>query len=272
VRFRRQADVHDAVAAGVRGALRQEAKAPSQSFAAPHAESAGEVREAGAAYGFEFSESGVASPFAEEARLLAETISLNGGFFSSLEIMGQALGCYLICASPRGLVLIDQHAAHERVAFEKMRQRLAGGEMERQELLIPQVLELPAGEVGLLEQSLGLLDRFGFGVEKFGRSGYTIRTVPALLPAGDYREALRRMIAEVAEVGQSEELREGLEDRLATIACHSVIRASRKLEKEEIRALLDDLDRCDFATQCPHGRPVLIEFTEQQLERMFKRT
>ncbi|OGQ81467.1 MAG: hypothetical protein A3F90_06575 [Deltaproteobacteria bacterium RIFCSPLOWO2_12_FULL_60_19] len=272
VRFRRQAEVHDAVADGVREALRQEAKAPSQPFAAPHAEPAGEVREPGAAYGFDFSRDDVAARFTEGGQPFPETTGVAGGFFSALEIMGQALGCYLICASPRGLVLIDQHAAHERIAFEKMRQRLAGGEMERQELLVPQVLELPAGEVGLLEQSLELLDRFGFGVEKFGRSGYTIRTVPALLPAGDYREALRRMIAEVAELGQSAELREGLEERLATIACHSVIRANRKLEKEEIRALLGDLDRCDFATQCPHGRPVLIELTEGQIERMFKRT
>ncbi len=272
VRFRRQAEVHDAVADGVREALRQEAKAPYQPFAASSAESVGEVREAGAAYGFDFLGGDIPSLVPAEAAPLEDASRLNRGFFSSLEIMGQALGCYLICASPRGLVLIDQHAAHERTAFEKMRRRLAGGELERQELLVPQVLELPVGEAELLEQHLNVLDRFGFGVEKFGRSGYTIRTVPALLPAGDYRDALRRMIAEVAEVGQSEELREGLEDRLATIACHSVIRANRKLEKEEIRALLSDLDRCDFATQCPHGRPVLIEFTEQQLERMFKRT
>ncbi|HEY3168239.1 MAG TPA: DNA mismatch repair protein MutL, partial [Candidatus Binatia bacterium] len=77
---------------------------------------------------------------------------------------------------------------------------------------------------------------------------------------------------EIAEVGRSEELRDGLEQRLATIACHSVIRAHRKLEREEIRALLEELDRIDFATQCPHGRPVLIEISARQLEAMFKRT
>jgi DNA mismatch repair protein MutL len=193
------------------------------------------------------------------------------GFFSSLEILGQLLGCYLICSSPRGLTVIDQHAAHERVAFERMRHRLKNGEIERQSLLIPQVLELPPGEAALLEPLLELLDRAGFGVEKFGRDAYVILTAPALLPAGDYREALRRMTAEIADVGESRELGDGLEDRLATIACHSVIRAHRKLDREEIRALFDDLDRIDFATQCPHGRPVLIELAEEQLERMFKR-
>ena len=79
------------------------------------------------------------------------------------------------------------------------------------------------------------------------------------------------MIVELAEIGQSDELRESLEERLATIACHSVIRANRKLDREEIRALLSELDQIDFATQCPHGRPVLLEFTQEQLERMFKR-
>jgi DNA mismatch repair protein MutL len=112
VRFRRQAEVHDAVADGVREALRQEAKAPSQPFAAPRAEPAGKVREAGAPYGCDFLGGDIPSLPGADARPLEDATRLNGGFCSSLEIMGQALGCYLICASPRGLVLIDQHAAH----------------------------------------------------------------------------------------------------------------------------------------------------------------
>jgi DNA mismatch repair protein MutL len=91
------------------------------------------------------------------------------------------------------------------------------------------------------------------------------------LPEGDYRKIVRQMIAELAEIDNSDKLRQHLEERLATIACHSVIRANRKLEIDEIRALLSELDQIDFATQCPHGRPVLIEFRRDQLERMFKR-
>src|SRR5437762_432527 len=135
-----------------------------------------------------------------------------------------------------------------------MRREVGDKELERQNLLIPQVIELPPGEAALLEQRLDLLDRVGFAVEPFGGAGeYVIRSAPALFPPGDYREALRRMIAEIAEIGASGELDANLEDRLATIACHSVIRAHRKLEREEIRALLRDLDQIDFATQCPHG-------------------
>jgi DNA mismatch repair protein MutL len=118
-----------------------------------------------------------------------------------------------------------------------------------------------------------VLERVGFTVEPFGGSGeFVIRSAPALFPSGDYREAIRRMIAEISEIGASGELDANLEDRLATIACHSVIRAHRKLEREEIRALLHDLDQIDFATQCPHGRPVLIELSEGELEAMFRRT
>ncbi|HEX9443908.1 MAG TPA: DNA mismatch repair endonuclease MutL [Candidatus Binatia bacterium] len=273
VRFRRQSEIHEAVAEAVRQGLGKEAKAPTPLFFRRGAEPPMAVREAAAGY------SPAPSPDrppgasaltpAEIGSLESEPRLAPEGFFSSLEILGQLAGCYLICASPRGLAVIDQHAAHERVAFERMRHR--PGEMERQNLLIPQVMELPAGEAALLEQRLDILDRVGFGVERFGAGAYVIRTAPALFPAGDYRGALRGMIAEIAEVGESGELREGIEDRLATIACHSVIRANRKLGREEIRALLGDLDRIEFATQCPHGRPVLVELSEEQLEKMFRR-
>jgi DNA mismatch repair protein MutL len=272
VRFRRQSEIHDAVSEAVKEGLRKEAKGPQPLLAEETGERRSVVYETPAAYGLRSSVGAAPAERVEFIQSQDQPRFARDGFFSSLEVMGQLLGCYLICFSPRGLIFIDQHAAHERVAFERMRRQLGKGELERQNLLIPQVLDLPAGEAALLEQRLELLDRVGFGVEKFGRDAYVIRTAPALLPAGDYREALRRMIAEVAEVGESGELREGLEDRLATIACHSVIRAHRKLEKEEIRALLEDLDRIDFATQCPHGRPVLIELSEEQLERMFRRT
>jgi DNA mismatch repair protein MutL len=274
VRFRRQQEIHEAVSAAVKEGLRIEAKAPAPIFIQRSPESSPTVQESIGSY--------VASVFASAPALTPGEISqiesgppplVNSGYFSSLDILGQILGCYLVCASPRGLAVIDQHAAHERVAFERMRREVADGAIERQNLLIPQVIELPPGEAALLEQRLDLLDRVGFSVEPFGGSGeYVIRSAPALFAAGDYREAIRRMIAEIAEIGASGELDANLEERLATIACHSVVRAHRKLERDEIRALLHDLDQIDFATQCPHGRPVLIELSEGQLEAMFRRT
>jgi DNA mismatch repair protein MutL len=169
------------------------------------------------------------------------------------------------------LALIDQHAAHERIFFEKFRQQLLAGEVQKQSLLIPQSIDLTAGELLLLEQKLALLEGLGFVLEPFGPDAYAITAVPALLPEGDYRPVVRRMVAELAEVENSEKLRQHLEERLATMACHSVIRANRRLEMSEMRTLLCELDQVDFATQCPHGRPVVIQFDRDQLDRMFKR-
>jgi DNA mismatch repair protein MutL len=209
--------------------------------------------------------------FSRPAFPLAPDEKQSTGFFSSMSILGQILGCYLVCSSSHGLALIDQHAAHERVVFEKLRQQLNSGRVEKQRLLLPQTLDLTAGELMLLEQKLAALEQLGFTLDAFGPDAYAITTAPALLPEGDYRQTVREMLAELAEVDKSDKVRQRLEERLATIACHSVIRANRQLEIAEMRALLDELDRIPFATQCPHGRPVLREFRRDDLERMFKR-
>jgi DNA mismatch repair protein MutL len=138
-------------------------------------------------------------------------------------------------------------------------------------LLLPQAVQLSAGEMMLLEKELPELARSGFILEPFGPDGYAITAVPAFLPEGDYRPVIRQMIAELAEIEKSQSLRQHLDERLATIACHSVIRAHRKLAMDEMRALLGELDQVDFATQCPHGRPVIVEFSGAELEKMFRR-
>ena len=275
VRFRRQADVHEAVSRAIRGALQVEARAPFASSVGifPGAATL-QVQEPPFPY---------AQPLAPLARrevwprvdmAPAPAISIDSGqsgYFSSLQVLGQILGCYLVCVSSSGLVLIDQHAAHERVAFERLRRQLHAGKVETQSLLIRQTIDLTAGEMMLLEQKLGLLAALGFFLEPFGPDSYAIHAVPALLAEGDYTAVVRQMIAELAEVETSEKLRQHLEDRLATMACHSVIRAHRKLEPPEMTALLKALDQTDFATQCPHGRPVLIEWSQAELDRLFRR-
>ena len=274
VRFRRQSEVHDAVATAIRQTLQREAKGPLPGFQnfvqAPFAgvrESALPYLSYPAAWHDAPTHPGEAFPIPPQAAVLP----VGEGFFSSMNVLGQILGCYLVCSSSQGLALIDQHAAHERIAFEKLRRDLNSGKMQTQNLLIPQTLELSAGEVALLEKELALLERFGYLIETVGPENYAITAVPAFLPEGDYRHALRRMIAEVAEVEKSETVRQHLEERLATIACHSVIRANRMLDISEMRALLQKLDQTEFATQCPHGRPVLVGFSRDELDRMFKR-
>ena len=272
VRFRRQADVHDLIAEAVRVGLKQHAKTPLAKRDEPvGAWPEPTVRETPQSYASFFPGEQLGFQAPPDGSVVAQS-EMRVGFFSGLEILGQLLGCYLVCAAPDGMVLIDQHAAHERAAFEKMRARIDKEGVETQNLLLPQVLELPLAEAVRIEAMLPVLDQLGFAVEPFGSNSFALKAIPALLPAGDYREALRRMAAEAADVGKGLELRRDLEERLMTIACHSVIRANRKLDREEIGALLSALDNVDFATQCPHGRPVIVEFSRAQLERLFKRT
>ena len=271
VRFRRPSEVHEAVAHAVRESLKREARDPSSQTAVARPASVFAVGEP-------------SLPYARPA-MMRDSLSLREdvfprpsapdevpeGFFSSMNVLGQILGCYLVCASSAGLALIDQHAAHERVAYEKLRRQMAAGEVMKQSLLIPQTVQLSPGEMMLLEKELPELARSGFILEPFGPDGYAITAVPALLPEGDYRPVVQQMVAELAEIDKSRGVRQYLDERLATIACHSVIRANRKLAMDEMRALLRDLDQIDFATQCPHGRPVLVEFSGAQLEKMFRR-
>jgi len=276
VRFRKQSEIHDAVAGSVRSGLKREAKEPGLKTSSGEWPLPTNVREGPVPYGTISRDS---LQLFRNDLFRSDTVEtpsgaqgIRKGFFSTLTILGQLLGCYIVCQSQEGMALIDQHAAHERIAFEKMRLQIEQGKMERQELLIPQVFELPFAEAAILGQWLGGLEHLGFTVEGFGGDSFAIKAVPALFPAGDYRDVMRRMIAELAEVGQSAELSQELEERLMTLACHNVIRANRILTREEIYALLEKLDEIDFATQCPHGRPVIIEFSQSQLDRMFKRS
>ena len=273
VRFRRQSEAYEAVAHAIRGALKLNAREPLGRNFTLLRQSSAAVMESSLPY--PSAATGAATPFdsppSREVFAMPTLSRSQDGYFSSLNVLGQILGCYLVCASAQGLALIDQHAAHERVAFERLRKQLRNSTVERQALLLHQVIELSAGEAMLLEKQLGLLERCGFTLEPFGPHSYAVTAVPALLPEGDYRSVVRQMVAELAEVDKSEKLGQHLEERLATIACHSVIRANRQLEMHEMRALLRDLDQTDFATQCPHGRPVLLEFSREELERMFKR-
>jgi DNA mismatch repair protein MutL len=262
VRFRRQAEVHERVVEAVRAGLARAARREARNAPAPST-AAFAVREADAAYRaaagdlFARSEAGPSAP--------------RPSFFSSLRILGQVAGCYLVCESASGLVLIDQHAAHERAAFEAFRRRLEAGELPIQRLLIPQELELPLADALLLEARLAEFEAAGFRLRKRGPTAFALESIPALLPRGDYRDAIRRMVSEAAEVERADRARAEVQERLMTIACHSVVRAHQKLEKEEIHSLLQALDRVDFATQCPHGRPVVIEISTAELARLFKR-
>lgn len=194
-----------------------------------------------------------------------------GGFFSGLTVLGQYLAEYLVCQDGEDLLLIDQHAAHERVAFECLRGEYADGMVESQGLLFPDVLELSHPEAAVLREHAGQIARLGFELEEFGGTAMALKSVPRILAQGDYLKALRDIIEELAALGRTRTFTDILEGILIRISCHSVVRGTRTLSGAEVSALLSALDSVSYASNCPHGRPVFKRIGRGEVEKMFKR-
>jgi DNA mismatch repair protein MutL len=194
------------------------------------------------------------------------------GLFASLRIIGQLFEGYLIGESHDRLVLIDQHAAHERVMFEHLRAAYSDGVMGRQHLLLPAIVEVGPREKALLQDYGEQLQALGFEVEPFGGTSVAVRAVPALLSDAEPAALLRDVAEELADIGGSRRLAEAAESVLARLACHSAVRVGQRMGPQQIRSLLSAMDRIDFAGHCPHGRPAYVTFSRGELERWFKRT
>jgi DNA mismatch repair protein MutL len=191
--------------------------------------------------------------------------------YASLRFVGQVFRGYLVCEGGDRVVLIDQHAAHERVAFERLRAQHQRGAIERQALLLPLSVDLDPGQSEAVQGRLEELATLGFEIEPFGERVFLVRAVPALLGHDDPRLLLEDLADGLAEVGSHLSAAEALETVLGRIACHSVIRVGRSLAASEVAQLLSDLDALTYGSNCPHGRPVSVEFTRSQVERMFGR-
>ncbi len=204
----------------------------------------------------------------------AATASPNAAapFFASLRVIGQAFEGYLVCESGDSLLVIDQHAAHERVTFERLRHAYADGGVARQRLLVPTIVDVGPHAAPLLTERLADLENLGFELEPFGGSSFAVRAVPALLGDGDPAALVRDLAEELTEVGRSRRLTDAAESVLARLACHSAVRVGQSLGADQIRALLAAMDNVDFAGNCPHGRPAYITLPRGDLERLFKRT
>jgi DNA mismatch repair protein MutL len=209
----------------------------------------------------------------KEFRILGTDLNTPGssGFFSTLTLIGQFNSAYIICQDGTDLVLIDQHAAHERVAFEQLKAQFASGGVEAQGLLFPETIEFSFRESSTLNEHLGNLTRLGFELEPFGGATWLLKGVPGLLKSSNHQRTLRDILEELLALGRSRSFDDAVEEILARIACHSVVRGPRPLATVEIRALLARMDSVDFASNCPHGRPVLQRITLGEIEKMFKR-
>jgi DNA mismatch repair protein MutL len=191
--------------------------------------------------------------------------------FAGLRFVGQVLNGYLLCEGTDRVVLIDQHAAHERVRFERLRAEHANGAVARDALLVPEAVALPAVQVAALAEHECTLAAAGLEGEPFGDGTFLLRTVPRLLRGHDVGALLRALASELVENGASMAAGHAADAVLATLACHSAVRVGQRLGPEQVRALLDSMDTVDVNAHCPHGRPVAVELSRTRLESLFGR-
>jgi len=187
-----------------------------------------------------------------------------------LRLIGQIGGTYLVAEGPDGLYLIDQHAAHERVLFEKLMAQREINKIPSQSLLTPVVVTLPPQSANLLIAQVPVLQHFGFDVEEFGPNTFQVRSIPVLFAEGDPSAALRALVEDFEE--DEAPLQNEIEKKLAARVCKRMaVKAGQALSSEEQRALITDLEACDTPRTCPHGRPTMIHLSVDMLERQFGR-
>ena len=178
---------------------------------------------------------------------------------------------YIVAQTASGMVIVDQHAAHERLVYERLKTQWAEKRLVTQPLLVPQVIDMEASSVERIAGAADLLAQSGLVAEAFGEGAIIVREVPAALAAGDIAGLLRDVADELGEIESSSSVDERVNRLLATMACHHSVRAGRKLRPEEMNALLRDMERTPNSGTCNHGRPTFIELQLADIERLFGR-
>ncbi|MFW2365666.1 MAG: DNA mismatch repair endonuclease MutL [Desulforhopalus sp.] len=190
----------------------------------------------------------------------------------NLLVIGQFDDLYIFCKSSEGLVVIDQHAAHERLLFEKYRRQYLDKKVIRQNLMFPETIELSLFQAQLVEKNSEQLDRMGFSFREFGGNTYIISAVPALAGITDPRELFLDILEQFGSEDNKSNKGDTLDSILSRMACKAAVKAGTALSREEIDKLLDDMARADLFSHCPHGRPVVKRFPATELKKWFYRT
>ncbi len=185
------------------------------------------------------------------------------------QIIGQLGNTYILCQVKDGLLMVDQHAAHERIMYENLKKGFSNSRIEVQALLVPYKLELSAKEKRVVQEKGDRLSSFGIELEHFGGDTFLLRSVPALLENVQWDSFLSELLAELEEGEPGDDIL--LDKALTVMACHGAIRAGYHMTHEEITHLFYQLEEMDVPTNCPHGRPIFKHFTYYEIEKMFKR-
>lgn len=190
--------------------------------------------------------------------------------FANREYLGQFAGTYLVFGSSEGLMLLDQHAAHERILLERLKASSAAQTVS-QPLLMPEVVSLAPAQISLFEGALSLLSGIGLDLEIFGRDAIVVKAMPASLPHIPASDIISDIADQLSDQQSVSSLTERREKILASLACRAAIKANAVLAAEEVAALCRDLEKTPFNATCPHGRPISVQFSLYEIERMFKR-
>ncbi len=278
VRFREASLVRALLVSALHEALRRGASVPAGSIAAQFAQAA-EPQQASLQYRAPLrsptqSFTAPASGFAEQPQSAFAEFAASEPAQPADEPLGTARAqlhkTYIVAETPDGMVLVDQHAAHERIVYQKLKAALAGGFIARQLLLIPEVVEMAEEDAALVLEHQEKLADSGLVVESFGPGAVVVRELPALLGQCDLQSLVRDLAHELAE-SEAGSVEGRLHAICATMACHGSVRACRAMRLDEMNALLREMETTPGAAQCNHGRPTYVELSRAELERLFER-
>ena len=221
--------------------------------------------------------SDVAQPFGRDfsVPIHQDNTPMDSGADAQAYPLGAALAqiheTYIVAQTADGLILVDQHAAHERLVYERMKASLAGAGVKRQGLLIPEVVELSDADAARITERQNDFAELGLVIEAFGGNAIMVREIPALLEKTNIQKLVQDLAAEIAEWGHAISLKEKLEEVCSTMACHGSVRAGRALSRDEMNALLRQMEATPHSGQCNHGRPTYIELKFSDVEKLFQR-
>ncbi|MDH3690171.1 MAG: DNA mismatch repair endonuclease MutL [Gammaproteobacteria bacterium] len=185
--------------------------------------------------------------------------------------LAQLRGVYILAENSDGLILVDMHAAHERITYERLKSQLDDTGVHTQTLLVPVTLRVSEGEAALAEAHNTLFQKMGFAVSRLGEDTLVVREAPELVATERIAELVRDVLSDLAEQGASERIENTTNELLSTLACHTSVRANRQLNNAEMNALLRDMERTERSGQCNHGRPTYVQLTMNELDKWFLR-